>query len=64
MNTGDTTTPSTTITAGASMAAPTPGYMKATYSGNNVSKIYIVVGQGVEEAVSNSGIYSVGTTIY
>ena len=46
------------------MAAPTPGYMKATYSGNNVSKIYIVVGQGVEEAVSNSGIYSVGTTIY
>ncbi len=62
--TGDTTTPSTTITAGASMAAPTPGYMKATYSGNNVSKIYIVVGQGVEEAVSNSGIYSVGTTVY
>lgn len=63
-NTGDTTTPSTTITAGASMAAPTPGYMKATYSGTNVSKIYRVVGSGIEETMVNSGIYPVGTTVY
>lgn len=62
--TGDTTTPSTTITAGASMAAPTPGYMKASYSGTNVSKIYRVVGSGIEETMDNSGIYPVGTTIY
>lgn len=46
------------------MAAPTPGYMKATYSGTNVSKIYRVVGSGIEETMVNSGIYPVGTTVY
>ena len=46
------------------MAAPTPGYMKATYSGSNVSKIFRYGGSGIEETMVNSGIYPVGTTIY